>query len=313
MTRPSHGISGTPITWEAATMRNLLRSALGAATLALTTGLALGDTTALPQAAPGVTALSGLVLDTAGKPLENVLLVDEPVQARTDAQGHFVLSDAPEGDTVLTIDGRHAGPKGSPADHGLYKVRVTLRPGATTMLPFTSYLPTIDHAADVTIPSPTTAEVVVKSKAMPGAELRIPAGTVIRDADNKPVTRIGLTAFPAGRAPFPLPAHLDVGGNFTIQPGGACVMTLDGKLGSVQLRYPNTKHELPKARATFFRYDVKQLGWTAYGIGAVGTDGQQFVPDAATVLHDFDGECPPPKPRVDMSRHWPQPAATGGQ
>ena len=129
-------------------------------------------------------------------------------------------------------------------------------------------------------------------------------GAIVTDADPDS---------PAGRAPFPLPAHLDVGGNFTIQPGGACVMTLDGKLGSVQLRYPNTKHELPKARATFFRYDVKQLGWTAYGIGAVGTDGQQFVPDAATVLHDFDGECPPPKPRVDMSRHWPQPAATGGQ
>jgi hypothetical protein len=254
--------------------------------------------------APGITALSGLVLDTDGNPLENVLLLDEPAHAKTDVEGRFLLSYAPPGDTVLTIDGRRAG-----EDHGLYKVRVTIKPGQTNALPFTSYLPVIDHANDVTIPSPTSAEVVVKSKAVPGAELRIPSGVVILDADNKPVTRLSLTAFPAGRAPFPLPIQLDEGGNFTIQPGAACLMTSDGKPGSAQLRYPNTKHQLPRARATYFRYDVKELGWTPYGIGTVSADGSQFVPYAATVLHDFDGECPPAVSRVDMSSHRPQPAS----
>lgn len=271
---------------------------------------ALADTVML-QAAGGITALAGQVLSTDGKPITNVKLIDQGAKARTDEQGRFLLDYAPSGDTVLTIDGRRSGPKGQ-EDRGVYKVRVTVHPGITNLLPFTSYLPLVDHAGEVSFPSPTTTEVVIKSRSVPGVELRIPAGTIVRDSEGKLVTKLGVTGYPAGRTPFPLPPHFDEAANFTIQPGALCFLAADGTAGSAQVRYPNTRHELPRARATFFRYDVAQLGWTPYGIGTVGADGKQVVPDGATVLHDLDGECPPKPPHDDMMRQrQPRPAKGG--
>ena len=271
---------------------------------------ALADTVML-QAAGGITALAGQVLTADGKPITNVKLVDGGAKALTDAQGRFLLTYAPSGDTVLTIDGRRSGPKGQ-EDRGVYKVRVTAQPGVTNSLPFISYLPIVDHGNEVSFSSPTTAEVVIKSRSVPGVELRIPAGTIVRDSDGDLVTKLGITGYPAGRTPFPLPPHFDEAANFTIQPGTLCFLRADGTAGSVQVRYPNTRHELPRARATFFRYDVAQLGWTPYGIGTVGADGKQVVPDGATVLHDLDGECPPKPPHDDLMRQrQPRPAKGG--
>jgi hypothetical protein len=124
--------------------------------------------------------------------------------------------------------------------------------------------------------------------------LHIPAGVTIRDIFGKLVTAISLTAVPADKPPFPLPEGLKLKKYFTVQPGGACLYASGNTLGNAQIYFPNDTAELPGARANFFRYDVAQLGWVNYGIGAVSADGTQFVPDAETVIHDFNGACPPP-------------------
>jgi hypothetical protein len=254
------------------------------------------------KAEPGVTALSGTVLDTAGKPLEGVLILDDPARTWTDDQGRFLLTYAPSGESVLRVDGRHTGAKHL-EDHGIYEIHVSITPGETNNLPFSSYLPLIDHKYDVSLQSPTTGEVIIKSPSGRGVEIHIPAGIKVLDADGRPVTRLGVTTFPRNRAPFPLPDRFDETGNFTVQPGGSCLVKADGSSGGAQIWYPNSRKALPRSLITVYRYDVAQLGWTPYGVAAMDPGKGHFVPDSKTMIHDFDGECPPHPLLVDLSRH----------
>jgi RHS repeat-associated protein len=240
------------------------------------------------QAPSGVTALSGRVLTQEGRPLVNVALRDGAAGTRTDDQGRFLLTKLQSGVSVLTIDGRHADADGK-TDFGLFEVQVTVDPSRTTVLPFTSYLPKIDHAHEVSFPSPTTSEVVIKAATIPGLELHIPPGAILTDPDGKPVTKVGITPIPLDRTPFPLPRNVEVPVYFTAQPGGATITGTNGSWLGAQIYYPNYHHELPKARASFYKYDPYQNGWTTYGTGRVSADGTQIIPDKDTRIYDLTG------------------------
>jgi hypothetical protein len=136
------------------------------------------------QGPSGVTSLSGQVVDLEGRGLPGVELGVGASHTLTDDQGRFLLTYVIPGKTVLQIDGRRAGPKRD-ADYGYYQARVNATPGRTTVLPYKSWLPRIDHSHDVTITSPTRSEVVVRNPTMPDFELRIAAGVVIRDVDGR--------------------------------------------------------------------------------------------------------------------------------
>jgi len=253
------------------------------------------------QAPSGITALSGFIQDTTGAPLQSVRLLDGGATAYSDSLGRFLLSYAPVGNSVLVIDARHAGPTHKD-DRGVYEVHVTAAPGQTTVLPYTSYLPLIDHTHQVHITSPTTSETIVTNPGAPNLALHIPAGVVIHDAFGKVATTVSLTLVPANMPPFPLPAGLQLTQYVVVQPGGACLYTSANTPGSAQFYYPNARHELPDARATLFRYDPAQVGWVSYGVATVNAEGTQLVPDAGTVVHDFNGACPPPVLSPDPQR-----------
>ena len=242
-----------------------------------------------PIALEGITALSGRVLATDGTPLRGVLLRDGQASTLTDADGRFLLQGIAEADSVLVIDGRASRDRRAITDYGYYEARVHAEPHKTTVLPFTSYLPKIDHRHEVTIASPTTKPVVVTTPGIPGLELRIPAGMVLTDPDGKPVTKVGITPIPLDRTPFPLPHNVYVPIYFTAQPGGAVITAADGSWKGAQVVYPNYRHDLPKARGSFWRYDPDNLGWTIYGSGTVTSDGKQVVPDEHTQIYALTG------------------------
>src|SRR5207247_5237355 len=135
------------------------------------------------QAPPGTTALSGQVLRLDGRPLADVSLDVDGHTARTDRTGRFLLllTGLATGEQTLAIDARTAN-RGR-FTYGFYEARVTVKAGLTTVLPFTIWSPLLDTAHEVTIPSPTTHETVVTTPTMPGFELHLPPGTVIRDED----------------------------------------------------------------------------------------------------------------------------------
>ncbi|MGH3371286.1 MAG: Ig-like domain-containing protein, partial [Nocardioidaceae bacterium] len=221
--------------------------------------------TLAPLLAPeGTTAVSGQVLRLDGRPLADVTLEMEGRTARTDRTGRFllVLPGQPSEWCELRIDGRSASR--GPRTYGIFEVGLQVTGGRTTVLPYTVWMPRLDTAHAVAIPSPTTSEVVVTTPYIPGLELHVPPGTVIRDHDGQVVRELSITAIPVDRPPFPLAKNVDVPVYFTIQPGGAYVHTYGASKGA-WLVYPNYAGEYPGKRVQFFHYDTDPRSWYVYG------------------------------------------------
>ncbi len=236
----------------------------------------------LLQAEAGVTALSGRVLTLLGNPLANVTISVDGHSAQTDDTGRFLLSSLSVGHRVMLIDGRTANRPGKV--YGLFKVGVDITAAKTNALPYTIWMPRLDMAHAVKVISPTTKEVVITNPLIPGLELRLPAGTALRDIDGNVVTQISITPVPTDRPPFPLPAGFHVPVFASIQPGGARLIP-----PRARLIYPNYTNERPGARINFWNYDAEEKGWYIYGKGTVSPDGKQVVPDAGVVIYEFSG------------------------
>lgn len=244
---------------------------------------------ALPplQAEPGVTAVSGQVLTLNGLPLADVTLQINNTSVRTDRTGRFLLTAIDAGHHELVIDGRTASKRRK--TYGIFEAGTEVKPGQTNALGYTIWMPRIDTAHEVAIPSPTDSEVVVTTPHIPGLEVHIPPNTVILDINHKPVTRLSITAIPVDRPPFPLPSNVYVPIYFTVQPGGAYVKNAGYYTKGVRLIYPNYRHETPGTRANFWHYDPEGKGWYVYGQGTVTADGKQVVPDPGISIREFTG------------------------
>ena len=278
------------------------------------------------EAPPGVTALSGQVLNLNGLPLANVALdledsgrTKKSKKIETDETGRFLLTGIEAGWQELIIDGGEARQRPNPKssglgpkeDHGVFEYGVEIKEGKTTVLPFTIWLPKIDIRNAVKLPSPITSEFVVTSPKIPGLELRILPNTVIYDHEGELVKEISLTLIPLDRTPFPLPANVKVPIYFTAQPGGAY---LYGSAGA-RIIYPNVTNEPPNTEWTFWHYSADERwwrdgekGWYVYGKGKVTADGTQIVPHPGFTIYEFTGAmvAPPalapdegPKPCCD--------------
>lgn len=277
---------------------------------------------ALPplRASDGITALSGQVLGMNGGAVRGVTLRVGDREARTDITGRFLLQNLEPGFAKMEIDGATADRHDT--HYGYYAARIELKPLQTTVVPYVIWMPRLDPAGTVHIAAPTTAETVVTSPRIPGLELHIPAGTVIRDRQGRIVTELNMTAIPVDRPPFPVP-DLGVPTYFTIQPGGAVLESVTGQPGpGARLFYPNFKHEVPGARGTFWNYDPEDREWFVYGLGTVSRDATQVIPDDGIVIHEltgamFDGsntpgpDGPPPCSNGDCEGGDPVAFATG--
>jgi RHS repeat-associated protein len=234
------------------------------------------------QANPGETALSGQVLTLRGQPLANVTISVDGRRTSTDHTGRFLLLEISSGHQVMLIDGRSANRPGT--TYGTFRAGVEITSDGTNVLPFTIWMPKLDMAHAAEIPSPNNQEIVITNPLIPGLELHLPAGTVIRDLDGQAVTQISITPVPTDRPPFPLPPGINVPVFASIQPGGARVIP-----PRARLIYPNYTNERPGARINFWNYDPEGKGWYIYGQGTVSANGKQIIPDPGVVIYEFTG------------------------
>ncbi|WP_171908294.1 restriction endonuclease fold toxin [Streptomyces niveus] len=234
------------------------------------------------RAPPGTTALTGHILKLDGKPLPKVTVSVGSKSARTDAQGRFLLSGIAGNATTLVVDGASAN--NSKRSYGRYDIRISPKADRTVDLGFPVWMTPLDTKNTVTFAAPAKADVVLKTPKIPGLEVRIPKGSVVRDENGKPVTELGITAIPIDRPPFPLPDNGIVPVYFTVQPGGTYVFP-----EGAQIIYPNYTREAPGTRVKFQDYDPKKKGWYVYGEGEVSADGRQVVPDEKTRVWAFHG------------------------
>ncbi|HET7416061.1 MAG TPA: RHS repeat-associated core domain-containing protein [Solirubrobacterales bacterium] len=245
------------------------------------------------RAPAGRTALAGQALERNGLPLAGVRVSIEgsSEESKTDEAGRFVLSGLPAGTQTLVVNGETV-----PGDrrYGSYEVNVDLADGETTALDYTIWLSPLDQEGNRRIDSPTQDETRLTTPSIPGLEVRIPAGTVIRNAAGETVKDLNITAIPVNQAPFPLPPFVPIPVYFTIQPGRAYLSK------GAQIVYPNWAHLRPGQRAEFWNYDAKDQGWYVYGRGTVSADGKQVVPDPGVRVWQFTGAmlasspAPPP-------------------
>jgi RHS repeat-associated protein len=239
------------------------------------------------QAKKGITALAGQTLRLNGSPLEGVTLRIDSQKATTDNTGRFLLEHVSEGHHALLIDGTTANKHGK--DYGIFEAGVDIVAGQTTALNYTIWMTPLDMNHAVTIPSPTTTETVVSTPLLPGLELHLPPGTVIRDHNGKVVTKLSITPVPIDHPPFPLPVGVNVPIYFTIQPGAAYIEVSGGYAKGARLFYPNSHHAARGTSFNFWNYDADQKGWYVYGKGTVAKDGKQIVPDPGVEIYEFTG------------------------
>ncbi|MFJ2640412.1 RHS repeat-associated core domain-containing protein [Streptomyces sp. NPDC087511] len=234
------------------------------------------------RAPPGTTALTGRVLRLDGKPLADVTVRVDGRRGHTDGKGRFLLTGIDEDATTLVVDGESANT--GQRQYGRYDIRIHPRAGRSTDLGFPVWLTPLDTKHTVSFDAPAKKDITLTTPQIPGLEVRIPKGSVVRDENGKAVTELGITAIPIDRPPFPLPRNSVVPVYFTVQPGGTTVFPK-----GAQIVYPNYTHEAPGARVDFLDYDPKGKGWHVYGHGQVSPDGRQVVPDADTRVWAFHG------------------------
>lgn len=246
------------------------------------------------------TAVFGRVVRIDERPLANVEVSIGKRSVRTDASGLFQLDGVAPGRQVLFIDGSTANRAGE--EYVQTEIGVELKAGEQNPLQHVVYLPRIAAQDKVSVPSPTTVDTVITHPAMPGLEIRIPAGTVIRDHDNRVVTELAIVPTPLDRAPFPTPRNFPA--YFVLQPGGAIVQGLTPQAAArgVEVVYPNYDRAKPGTKVYFWNY-LPQTGWEVYGSGRVDAQGTQIRPDAGVGLQhlmggsiDLGGGPEPPEP-----------------
>ena len=232
----------------------------------------------------GGTALSGQVLRLNAKPLANVTLSIGNAQARTDSNGRFLFNGLAPGRHEMVIDGRRDN-AGVARPYGYYVSSVDLKADTLNELRHTIWMPKIRAKDIVRIASPTAQETVVTHPDIPGLELRIPPGTVIRDREGNIVTEFAITPVPVDQAPFPVPANFPV--YFMIHPGGAVIQGLDLTTSQgVRLIYPNYTGDAPGTPTDFWNFEPGARGWYRYGTGKVSPDGTQVIPDQGVAFYE---------------------------
>lgn len=228
------------------------------------------------SAAVGETALSGRVARLNGRPIAGVVISIGNRTTRTDQQGRFLLSKIAAGPQELTVNGSAVTSNGR--RYTTHFIQVGVTSSKTTVLPEPIYLARLNPSNEVAISSPAAGEIVVTNPHIPGLELRIPRGAVIRTRDGKVVKRLSITPLPVDRVPFAVPAGFPV--YFTVQPAGAFVDSAStGSTQGIRVIYPNYLNAAPGTRVLFWNYDPSGLGWQVYGRGTASEDGKQVVPD----------------------------------
>jgi RHS repeat-associated protein len=245
---------------------------------------AVGEGTAAPRAPPALaavgTAISGQVRRLDGSPLPHVTLAVGNQRTQTGPDGRFLLPiQYTQPHVNLVIDGRTATRQGR--SFGVYEVGGNVAEGRATELPYIVWMTKIDWRNSVHFESPTRHEVVITTPRIPGFELHLPAGSVIKDMDGNVITELSITPIPVDKPPFPLPGPFPM--YFTVQPGCAWI----APRGAFFV-YPNTGGSAPGSGFNAWAYEPDR-GWYTYGRFRVSPDGKKVLPEPGAEVYEFDG------------------------
>jgi RHS repeat-associated protein len=239
---------------------------------------------------PGTTAVTGRILtaESIPQPIPGVTVVLGGATTFTDAAGNFVLQQAPPGPNLLFVDGRTASTPA--AQFPIVETQITVNATGPTRVPFIIYLPKLDTANAVNLPTDAggtvTQDFTVTTPAIPGLEIKIPAGTRIIGPDGNPVTQIIVTPVPIDRSPMPFPPGLSFPSLFAIHPGGSVPSQ------PLAITFPNVRQASPGSQADLYYFDLTIGNWNTWGTGTVSSDGARIPSDPGYGLPRFAWHSP---------------------
>ncbi|GAB3248526.1 hypothetical protein GCM10027456_20790 [Kineosporia babensis] len=180
-----------------------------------------------PLTAPkGQTAVTGAAKTPDGRPLAGVIYSVGSKQAKTGADGRFLLTGLDPEQTTLTINA-HAATGG---DYGSYQQPIKLEKGEATALPGVNWLTLVERGKRFSAPAKITGELALSSSDLPNLNLKIPAGTKLTGLDGKPVRSLSLVKIDPSKQPVPPTGGTPMG--WTLQPGLASVETTSAGRGT---------------------------------------------------------------------------------
>lgn len=249
--------------------------------------------------AKSTTSVTGVILRQNDRPLAGVKVSIGGVNAQTDANGEFVLTGVPDGQQELIVDGRNVHARDG-AQYGYFVIGVKAQANRSTEVA-PVYLPKILPSDWIALPSPVAEDTVLKTPLVPGMEIHIPKGAVLRDREGKLVTQVAIVPMPLDRSPFPFPENAPA--YVSVQPGGMTVQGLTpGVTAGIRVVYPNQTDLKPGERVEFWSYNTDERGWQIYGEGQATADATQVAPDPGVALYESVGfmytqpNPPPPDP-----------------
>jgi len=248
-----------------------------------------------PPPVGGVTALSGLVLDTtdavAGtqRPIAGVRvsLLNVNAETTTDAAGRFTLTAVPSGKQVLDLDTANASlaPDGSP--YAGFREEIQLIEGIENIISRPLYLPRVD-VSSLTPISPISTTVVRNDNL--GITLSVAPQTA--QLHGVPFTgSLSISLVPNALAPAALPDFLEPGMLITIQPVGVSFTT------PAPITFPNLDQLPPGTETDLWSLDAGIGQFVVVGKGRVSADGQRIDTISGGIrATDWHAPLPPPPP-----------------
>jgi hypothetical protein len=220
--------------------------------------------TALAPGDPAQTTFSGVVLDTLDRPIPDVLLyvLGTGIQARSSAQGQFLLKGVPAGTIRLMAIGWTTT---RPGTWPVLEYDVVTVPGADNSLGMPIYLLPLQEEDDVPLAG-GDVDVVLTLPGVPGFELKVLAGSTSFDGVKRP-GKVTVTQVHSDKVPMTPADGLQPTMILTIQPPAA---RFDPP---APITYPNSEGLSPGEITDLYSFDHDLGRFVSIGPGTVSEDG----------------------------------------
>jgi len=247
--------------------------------------------TAVTPGAPEATAITGVVQDRLGQPIEGVRAVVRgaegpeggPLEAFTGSDGRFVIDNVPPGGHRVGIEGSTADDPARNLFYPTLDMAIEALPGVINELRQPVILPFLDLEGAKLVGG--DEDVVLEMAGVPGFALKVFAhSTVLPDGTRAPVV-MSSSQVSFNRVPMPPPqgaTPLMVG---TLQPAG---VRFDPP---AQVIYPNFEGLAPGDVADIFAFHHDIGEFVNMGPGTVSEDGSVVVSDPGFGLTRSGWHC----------------------
>ncbi len=218
--------------------------------------------TGFVPADPGLTTISGVVLDNQDRPIPSITMHIEGStrKAQTNDQGQFVITSAPVGPIHLIADGSTASVAGEFPNLSYHLVAVA---GVDNPLPAPIYMVKLNTKEAVYAGK---QDVAITLEKFPGFKLEI-AKNSVTFPDGSHEGYISVTAVNASAVPMAPPNGMQPQFIVTIQPTGT---RFDAP---ARLSLPNVDGHAPGAQVEMYSYDHDLEEFVSIGVGSVTEDG----------------------------------------